>query len=597
MSVTGALLALLVLAQSGAPDRAPDDLLAPLTASTPRVDAQMPVFAARFQSSDGAMNAAWQSAVASLDARRVSGFSQDVYSQIGPFWGDAYVVGRAYAAWAGDPSVLRAGIERVQRPSPVPDPATDGRPLAAYSLLWPRMLLAYHDYTGDTRYCRELADFALSEWLTYFEAARGDAGLIEGSKIFKGELTWLTGFPADATPRANSVINAIYCDALLAAAKLARAVGLDAGIYDSAAVRLTAAYRAQLLEPAVGLFRDAPGMQSFSALGNALVLGTGIAAPEHRQGIVALVRRDSGTFPDLLAPLAAEACLRAGEIELGYQMLAASRSSSRDCSVLYLLPEFVAGVASAEPGWKMTRIAPQFPNWLSSVELQAPIPAGRVTLAHNTGQQLRVQLPPGMTVIVDATKGTAVMIENVASHGPSDLNSEYAERLARYGWFQRVGSQPGVWVSVRDQKLRIIQDGHLIFEATCATAANGVGTALNSLKTPPGWHAILGKTGDGEPWGRVFRSRRATREVWKPGEKPAEDLVLTRVLFLDGLEPGVNKGGNVDSNARDIYIHGTNDEGRLGTPSSHGCIRLSNDNVIQAYNIIPKGAFVLITED
>ena len=72
--------------------------------------------------------------------------------------------------------------------------------------------------------------------------------------------------------------------------------------------------------------------------------------------------------------------------------------------------------------------------------------------------------------------------------------------------------------------------------------------------------------------------------------------MLTRLLWLTGEEPGVNQGGNVDSYNRYIYIHGTNDEAKIGTPSSHGCIRLRNDDVIEAYKLIPANARVLITE-
>ena len=117
------------------------------------------------------------------------------------------------------------------------------------------------------------------------------------------------------------------------------------------------------------------------------------------------------------------------------------------------------------------------------------------------------------------------------------------------------------------------------------------------MKTPLGWHKVLTKLGANSARGQVFRSRQATREVWQPGEQPAEDLVLTRVFLLDGLEPGVNKGGNVDSFARNIYIHGTNDEARLGTPSSHGCIRLSNDDVVEVFELVPEGTPVLITAE
>jgi hypothetical protein len=588
---------LVVLAQAPAADPPANDLLAPLTAPALRVDTSAPVFAARYESSDAAMNAKWNAAVSSMESRRRAGFTPDVFGSMGPFWGDAYAVGRAYATLAGDPSVLRAGIERVLRPAAVPDPATDGRPLAAYTLLWPRMLLAYYEFTGDQRFTRELADFALSEWLTYFEAARGESGLIEGERIFKGQLNWITGFPAEASPKANSVINAIYCDALDAAAAIARAVGFDAAIYESAAARIADAYRAQLLEPSVGLFRDAPGFQSYSALGNALAFGAKISAPEQKQGIVALIQRDCATFPDLLAPLAAEACFRAGENELGYHVIASVRESAWNCSVLYLLPEYVAGVAPGSPGWKTVRLAPSFPTWVTSADMQAPLPAGRVTLTLAPGKGSSVILPPGLTAMVDATRGESVMLKNAATHARNELSAEHAQRLASYGWADRVGDQPAVWVSVREQIFRLIQSGEVVYQATCATAANGVGSEMNSMKTPAGWHAVLGKNGDGEPLGRVFRSRKATREIWKPGQRTREDLVLTRVLFLDGLEPGVNKGGDVDSNARDIYIHGTNDEANLGTPSSHGCVRLSNDDVITAYGLIPTGTLVLITED
>jgi hypothetical protein len=108
------------------------------------------------------------------------------------------------------------------------------------------------------------------------------------------------------------------------------------------------------------------------------------------------------------------------------------------------------------------------------------------------------------------------------------------------------------------------------------------------------------KVGADAPWGQVFESLKPTR-VWQPGDETGEDLVLTRVLVLDGTEAGRNNGQtaegvNVDSRARSIYIHGTNAEERIGTPSSHGCIRLLNDDVIEAFAAIPEGTPVLISE-
>lgn len=182
-----------------------------------------------------------------------------------------------------------------------------------------------------------------------------------------------------------------------------------------------------------------------------------------------------------------------------------------------------------------------------------------------------------------------------SAHNPSTLSEEQHARLAAAGWAVHAGDRPAVWVSVDEQMLRVIENGEIRFQATCATAKNGVGSEMDSLKTPLGWHSVAEKFGESAPWGQVFYAKRPTSQIWKGGEPATEDLVLTRILALAGEEPGLNQGGNVDSFARNIYIHGTNDEANLGVPSSHGCIRLSNDDVIKAFETIPQGAAVLIT--
>lgn len=166
-------------------------------------------------------------------------------------------------------------------------------------------------------------------------------------------------------------------------------------------------------------------------------------------------------------------------------------------------------------------------------------------------------------------------------------------------WNERVGEGRGVLVDVQSQRMFIIEKHGVIWEAPCATATNGTGSEAGSNKTPLGWHVVSEKFGDGAPWGQVFRSRGATKEIWAPGKDTKQDLVLTRILWLDGQEEGVNKGTNaqgvnVDSKKRMIYIHGTNGEDKIGTPSSHGCIRLRNDDVIKAYEMIPIGTPMLI---
>ena len=128
-----------------------------------------------------------------------------------------------------------------------------------------------------------------------------------------------------------------------------------------------------------------------------------------------------------------------------------------------------------------------------------------------------------------------------------------------------------------------------------STARAGVGGETGSSKTPPGWHRVCARYGANAPLGQVFVSRRAVRgsvlpeNKWRAGDDA--DLILSRILLLDGLEYGVNRGGSVDSRTRYIYIHGTNQEQLLGTPASHGCVRLANRDVAALFNLIRARPF------
>lgn len=121
-----------------------------------------------------------------------------------------------------------------------------------------------------------------------------------------------------------------------------------------------------------------------------------------------------------------------------------------------------------------------------------------------------------------------------------------------------------------------------------STAMAGIGCAENSGKTPNGWHRVCEWIGDGAEPGRVFVSRIPTVEIipqagWRASS--GEDKVLTRIMWLEGLEPGVNSGPGVDSHDRYIYLHGTNQEQLLGSPASHGCIRLSNRDIMELFDL------------
>jgi UDP-N-acetylmuramate--alanine ligase len=132
-----------------------------------------------------------------------------------------------------------------------------------------------------------------------------------------------------------------------------------------------------------------------------------------------------------------------------------------------------------------------------------------------------------------------------------------------------------VLIDLLGQTLRVLSAGHEVFRCRVSTAKNGIGCREGSGCTPWGWHRIASIVGLDQPIGARFVSREPSGEIWGGGAVDG-DWILTRLLWLEGLEPGVNRGPGVDSYERYIYIHGTNQEDLLGVPASHGCVRVSN---------------------
>lgn len=118
----------------------------------------------------------------------------------------------------------------------------------------------------------------------------------------------------------------------------------------------------------------------------------------------------------------------------------------------------------------------------------------------------------------------------------------------------------------------------------------------DSLGTPRGLHQIAEKIGAGEPIGTVFKGRTPLGFVWQNAPEPLRDenLITSRILWLDGLEAGKNRGAGCDTHSRYVYIHGTNQEGKIGTRNSHGCVLLRNADMLSVFDAAPTGAFVWI---
>jgi UDP-N-acetylmuramate-alanine ligase len=150
-------------------------------------------------------------------------------------------------------------------------------------------------------------------------------------------------------------------------------------------------------------------------------------------------------------------------------------------------------------------------------------------------------------------------------------------------------------VDVERQLVTLLENGAAAAAWPVSTARNGIGGEQGSYRTPPGWHRIQRLIGEEASPGTLFVSREPTGETWK-GEARDDDLILTRILTLDGIEDGVNRGPGCDSLQRYIYFHGTNHEGLVGRPVSHGCVRLANRAVTELFALIREGDLVLIAE-
>jgi len=148
-------------------------------------------------------------------------------------------------------------------------------------------------------------------------------------------------------------------------------------------------------------------------------------------------------------------------------------------------------------------------------------------------------------------------------------------------------------VSIESQALLVCRNDKVIERFDASTSRFGNGNRENSLKTPLGVHRIREKFGDGAPAGRVFRDREDTGEDWDHS-RSGDNLILTRILRLEGLEEGINKGAGVDSYERYIYIHGTGREDLIGTPLSHGCVCLRNPDVLRLFEQVHEGTLVYI---
>ncbi len=155
-------------------------------------------------------------------------------------------------------------------------------------------------------------------------------------------------------------------------------------------------------------------------------------------------------------------------------------------------------------------------------------------------------------------------------------------------------SKRWVFVSIQEERLYAYEGEKIAREFVCSTSANPPSCAYGSNGTPLGLHRVAEKIGEGAPEGTIFVKRENTGKIFEKPEPDTPNLITSRIMWLEGLEAGKNKGEHRDSYARKIYIHGTNHEAKVGTPFSGGCINLKNNDVIELFGWVGENELVLI---
>ena len=157
-----------------------------------------------------------------------------------------------------------------------------------------------------------------------------------------------------------------------------------------------------------------------------------------------------------------------------------------------------------------------------------------------------------------------------------------------------------IYVDINKQKLFLLDNRVTIKKYNISTSKRGLGNKSNSLQTPEGLHKIKSKYGQGVPIGGILDHRKFNGEIASINldtTSTAIDIICTRVIRIIGLEDGVNKGGDVDTYLRKIYLHGTNEEGLIGKESSHGCIRMKNQDIVDLFDRVNKDMLIVMLDN
>ncbi|MGC8737413.1 MAG: family 78 glycoside hydrolase catalytic domain [Candidatus Hydrogenedens sp.] len=596
-----------------------------------------------FYSSDKDLTNIWD--ICQLGVRLCSqeGFLDCPSREKGQYLGDAVITSRSFMWLTGDTSLTKKSLIDFSLSTKIDPGLTAVAPsgfiqeLAEYSLQYPLMLWEYYRHSGDKDFLKAMATECLPSLLYYFAQFENESGLLNSTGKKPILIDWpknlRDNFDYDyAQNKPNAVVNAFYYGAVTTTLEIQKTLGIEDTALKEKAEKIWNGYQKIFLDSEKKLYKDAPNSKHYALHSNALPLYFGLVKDEKvKENIFSLIEQKGLYCGVYIASYIIEACFKEGNPELGWKLLTNNteyswkemlRNGATSClevwkpemksnmswchawssCPIYLLSEYVLGLKIGKPGWEEIHFSPAKINDLPDMFLIKPLPDGGYCSVNIKNNNYNLTVPENIHVITDGVQCGNISVHTVLSHqSPTELSEEEKTLLKNYQWDIKTENTRGIWVSIKKQKLYVIEKNKVVWQTLCSTGIKGIGEKLGSEQTPRGWHQIVEKIGDNAPWGQIFRNRQPVG-IWDKSQITDESLVLTRILRLDGLEETKNKGINnegeiVDSYQRFIYIHGTNKEELIGTPFTRGCIGLTNNDVIMLYNIVPLNTKVLITEE
>lgn len=604
-----------------------------------------------FSSEDVELTKIWNICATGVRLCAQEGFLDCPSREKGQYLGDAVITSRSFMWLTGDTSLSKKSIWDFYFSSQIDPGLTAVAPsgfiqeFVDYSLQFPLLLWEYYRHSGDVQLLAKIGKEFLPNLLEYYAQFENEDGLIlctdfdAVKKVFKVGpkpilIDWPRNLRDDFDLTLNqpiSVINAFYYGAMKKTLDIFNTLGLNNEGLMNRMQKFYSNYQKYFLDPERRLYKDNPNSDHYSLHASALSLFFGLVPDEStKQSIFRLIQQKGLFCGVYIASYVMEACMMEGNAPLGWQLLMNDteyswkemlRNGATAClevwkpemktnmswchawssCPIYIVSEYILGVKPGKPGWESIIFDPAPLTELPYMYWIKPIPQGYCSLRVQQNRYV-LTVPPVVKVVSHPKNNQQLIVKQSISHQkPPLLSHREHEILSTYQWQKNTQGERAIWVSVNRQTLYLIENDEVVWFAPCSTASNGVGELANSNKTPRGWHVIADKIGENAPWGQIYRGRKPSG-IWYESTIIDEDLVLTRILHLQGLEEGKNKGKNaqgecVDSYDRNIYIHGTNAEDMIGKPASRGCIRLSNDDIIYLFNQVSIGTKVLITEE